>query len=122
MVVGICQFFTACLELLFVGRHGRKDYRYRCASNESTTILPSKFPEPLNAILPERQMQVAKLLADGENIKSIAFLLRISPKTVEYHRSRIYRAIDVQTFADLVKWAIVNGLTPPEPRVISSFV
>ena len=41
--------------------------------------------------------------------------LFISPKTVETHRLRIMNKLDIDNVALLTKYAIQEGLTPPEP-------
>jgi DNA-binding CsgD family transcriptional regulator len=41
--------------------------------------------------------------------------LFISPKTVEAHRLRIMNKLDIDNVALLTKYAIQEGLTPPEP-------
>jgi DNA-binding NarL/FixJ family response regulator len=43
--------------------------------------------------------------------KQIAEELFISVKTVETHRARIIEALDLHTTAELVRYAMENGLT-----------
>lgn len=61
--------------------------------------------------LTERQAEIIELYADGLATKTIAHCLRISPKTVEYHRTRIYAKTKVNNLIRLTKWAIRAGLT-----------
>lgn len=61
--------------------------------------------------LTPRQVEVIELYADGLATKTIAHCLRISPKTVEYHRTQIYAKTKVNNLIRLTKWAIRAGLT-----------
>lgn len=58
-----------------------------------------------------REREVLALLADGKNTKEIAYLLEISPKTVETHRKQIMVKLDIHTVAELTKYAVREGLT-----------
>jgi DNA-binding NarL/FixJ family response regulator len=67
------------------------------------------------AILTQREREVLQLMAEGHSTKQIAMRLFISPKTVEAHRLRIMNKLDIDNVALLTKYAIQEGLTPPEP-------
>ena len=64
---------------------------------------------PVSA-LTERQREVLQLIAEGKSTKSIASLLRISSKTVEFHRARIMEELDLHSTAELTKYAVSEGL------------
>jgi LuxR family transcriptional regulator, maltose regulon positive regulatory protein len=51
--------------------------------------------------LTESERQLALLVAWGATNKQVAELLELSPKTVEWHLSRIFRKIGVRSRADL---------------------
>lgn len=53
-----------------------------------------------------RQMEILRLIANGKNTKEIAFLLKVSSKTVETHRNNLMKGLNLKTIADLVKYAI----------------
>lgn len=63
-----------------------------------------------DGILSTREIQVLKLLAEGYSNKEIANLLHISAKTIETHRYRIMDKLELNNFADLVKYAIKEQL------------
>lgn len=63
------------------------------------------------AVLSEREREVLKCVAHGENTKTIGSLLQISPKTVETHRQHIMRKLGLQGVAALTRYAIRHGLT-----------
>ena len=78
---------------------------------------------PLNALadqkspletLTSRQREILRLIAQGQNTKQIAEILKVSPKTIEYHRMKLMAALDVHDIPGLVRLAVRAGLIPPE--------
>lgn len=55
--------------------------------------------------LSSREREVMQLVVAGRANKQIALQLDLSIKTVEYHRSRLMRKLEVTTIADLVRFA-----------------
>ncbi len=64
--------------------------------------------------LTTRQRQVLQLLAEGNKVKRIATQLKISPKTVETHRSQIMERLGIEDLPGLVRFAIRSGLVTSE--------
>jgi DNA-binding NarL/FixJ family response regulator len=60
--------------------------------------------------LTPRQREVLRLLALGNSTKKIALLLKISPKTIETHRTLLMERLDMHDIASLVRYAIKTGL------------
>jgi DNA-binding NarL/FixJ family response regulator len=60
--------------------------------------------------LTPRQREVLQLVAEGRTAKEIARLLHISPRTAEFHKAHILEALGLQTTAELVQYAIRNGI------------
>lgn len=56
--------------------------------------------------LTPREREVVQLLAEGKANKQVAAVLGISVKTVETHRAAIMRKLRLDSFADLVRYAI----------------
>jgi DNA-binding NarL/FixJ family response regulator len=65
-----------------------------------------KIPGALTA----REREILQLLAEGCTNKLVAARLGISVKTAETHRARIMRKLKVDSVADVVRYAIRNGL------------
>ena len=63
------------------------------------------------SILTAREREVLQLIAEGKSTKMIAKDLFVSAKTVEWHRSQLMKKLKVQSVAELVKYAINEGLT-----------
>jgi DNA-binding NarL/FixJ family response regulator len=64
--------------------------------------------------LTPREGEVLKLLAEGKSSKQISADLQMSVKTVEAHRHKVMRKLDLHTIADLTKYAIREGITALE--------
>lgn len=64
---------------------------------------------PVTALTP-RQREVLQLIAEGKGTRSIASIMHISVKTVEYHRARILEELKLQSTADLTRYAVSEGL------------
>jgi DNA-binding NarL/FixJ family response regulator len=78
-------------------------------------IAPQIYPpEPLkgerNRGLSPRQLEVLQLIVDGQSIKEIASQLGLSTNTVAVHRANIMETLGLHKTAELVVYAIRNGL------------
>lgn len=62
--------------------------------------------------LTDRQREILKLIIDGKANKEIADVLRVSVKTVEFHRARLMSRLGVRSVAELTKVALQQGLIP----------
>ena len=63
--------------------------------------------------LTPREREILQLLAEGRTNREVGKNLGISVKTAETHRARVMRKLGVNSVADLVRYAIRNGLTQP---------
>lgn len=61
--------------------------------------------------LTEREREVLQLIGEGKNTKQIAMTLHVSTKAIEANRRKIMEKLNSQSIADLVRWAILGGLT-----------
>ena len=66
------------------------------------------------SVLTRREREVLQLLAESKTTKQVAIILHISPKTVETHRLKIMKKLDLNNVAALTKYAIREGLTSLE--------
>jgi DNA-binding NarL/FixJ family response regulator len=60
--------------------------------------------------LTTRQHEILQLVAEGLSAKEIADQLKISHRTVEFHKTKIMEQFHVHTTIDLVKYAMAHGL------------
>lgn len=57
-----------------------------------------------------RQREVVQLLAEGKAMKVVADILRITPRTVAFHKYRAMQDLGLRTNAELVQFAIKNRI------------
>jgi DNA-binding NarL/FixJ family response regulator len=62
-------------------------------------------------LLSAREVDVLKQIADGYSTKEIAFNLGVSTKTIETHRQNLMAKLEVDSVAELTKFAIREGLS-----------
>jgi two-component system response regulator NreC len=88
----------------------------RVAAGERV-IDPAVAPAPLAAgeknRLTPREMEVLQLICKGLSNKEIAAQLKVSANTVAVHRASIMNTVGVHKTAELVMYALQNGLVNP---------
>ena len=62
------------------------------------------------ALLTPREVEVLRLVALGYTIKDCAAQLQLSPSTVDNHKSRLMKKLDVHRSIDLTRLAVREGL------------
>jgi two-component system, NarL family, nitrate/nitrite response regulator NarL len=72
---------------------------------------------PQSAQVSNREREVLIAIAEGLSNKEIASRLGVGVRTVETHRERIMRKLDIHSVAGLTKYALQKGLIslPPQP-------
>ncbi len=65
-----------------------------------------KPPVPLT----ERQQEVLALLVRGNTMREVATLLKVSPRTVAFHKYRMMSALKISSSAELIQYAVTHGL------------
>jgi DNA-binding NarL/FixJ family response regulator len=82
--------------------------RHRAEQHGTLGDLP---PGP--AVLTAREREVLRYFAQGENAKTIAANLGISPNTAQTHRQHIMRKLGIHSLASLTRYAFRHGLAQP---------
>jgi DNA-binding NarL/FixJ family response regulator len=90
----------------------------------SKMCLPFIAPAIWNALearsplenLTTRQIEVMRLVADGQRTRDIADRLRLSVKTVESHRQQVMRRLGLRNMAALVRYSVRVGLAVMTPE------
>jgi DNA-binding NarL/FixJ family response regulator len=67
--------------------------------------------------LTQRQREILELVAHGLSAKAIGEKLHISAKTVEFHKDRIMRRLNLHSVAELTRYAMQNGISSSYPPV-----
>jgi DNA-binding NarL/FixJ family response regulator len=89
---------------------------YFLSASLRETVLKHGFNENRNPAelfgfaLTTRQREILQLIAEGKNNKEIANLLKISVKTVDFHKARLADHVGLHTTAELTRYAIANAL------------
>jgi DNA-binding CsgD family transcriptional regulator len=60
--------------------------------------------------LTDRQSETLQMLAEGRSMKEIAYILKISVRTVRFHKRRIMEELGINNIAELVQYAIKHGM------------
>ena len=71
------------------------------------------FEQTSHAELSPREQEVVRLIAHGKPNKQIAAELGISERTAETHRAAVMRKLGGTSTADVVRYAIRNGMIEP---------
>ena len=64
--------------------------------------------------LSDRQRDILQLIAESYTTKAIALELKLSPKTVEYHRMQLMQRLNIFDIPALVRFAVRSGLVSQE--------
>ncbi len=71
---------------------------------------PAALKGERNAALTPRELEILQLIVEGKSNKEIADQLQLSANTVAVHRANIMDALGIHKTAELVVYAIRNGL------------
>ena len=80
------------------------------------TVLDSQLKRPAtlkgerDAALTPRELEILQMIVEGKSNKEIATVLDLSANTVAVHRANIMDALGIHKTAELVVYAIRNGL------------
>jgi DNA-binding NarL/FixJ family response regulator len=69
-------------------------------------------PRTRNAELSPRRREVLRLLADGYSMKQVARVLKVTPRTVAFHKYGMMHELGLRTSAKLIRFAIERQLVP----------
>ena len=96
---------------------GGEIYLSREISNRLRSQLPlqrlAHARSPVEQLTP-RQREILQLIAEGQTTKAIALILKISAKTVEYHRAKLMQQLNIFDIPGLVCFAVRTGLISQE--------
>jgi len=79
--------------------------------DEYVEISASQSKNPAFVVLTDREREALQLIAEGKSTKETAAALGVSVKTVETHRHNIMEKLNLQSVAELTKYAIREGIT-----------
>jgi DNA-binding NarL/FixJ family response regulator len=88
----------------------------RVAAGETVfdpVLEQARTPGSARTSLTPRELEVLQLICDGLSNKAIAAKLKLSANTVAVHRANIMNTLGVHKTAELVVYALQNGLVRP---------
>jgi len=72
--------------------------------------LVGRGPGPLHEKLSDRELEILRLIGSGRTVKEIAAELTLSSNTISTYRARLLEKMKLRTSAELMQYAISNGL------------
>jgi len=89
---------------------GRRYIRSSVADLLATQLQDRDVSLPLHSRLSDRELQVLTLLARGKMVTTIADELSLSPKSISTYKTRILEKLNLQSTADIIRYAIEHHL------------
>jgi DNA-binding NarL/FixJ family response regulator len=90
--------------------HGRSYVTPLATKGLVRNLLDEPKPAKKSSELSPRQREVLQLLAEGHTMKEIARILKITARTVAFHKYSIMEELGVRSSAELVHYAIKKGV------------
>jgi two-component system, NarL family, invasion response regulator UvrY len=97
-------------EIVQAVRHALAGERHVPAELQEAARL-EREPPP-HTVLSDREYQVLRMIGAGRTVSEIGAELDLSVKTVSTYRARILVKLELRTSAELIHYAVVNGLVP----------
>ncbi|HTT57158.1 MAG TPA: response regulator transcription factor [Opitutaceae bacterium] len=99
------ELVKAAERILAGGRYVSATLGERLASS-----LGGPGPAAAHEKLSDRELEILRLIGSGRTVKEIAAELTLSPNTISTYRARLLEKMKMRTTAELVHYAISNGL------------
>ena len=90
--------------------------RARSLSPASGEHLRPRDPTAAEQLTPQ-ELQIALLVSEGLTNRDVGARLFLSPKTVEFHLTRIFRKLQIHSRAELVRRRIAETHVEPTEKV-----
>lgn len=92
----------------------RRHHRFRSKQVEAQyERIIAQHADPLVKPLTPRELETLRAIAEGKSSKEIAVQMGVSVKTIETHRTRLFRKIEARSAAEAVRYAVREGLIEP---------
>ncbi len=103
----VSELITAIRSVLTGKCYISSELRQRFGDTSSVQHEPDNL---FGDCLTPRQREVLQLIAEGKMAKEIAYILGISVKTAEFHKSTIMQALGLRSTAELTRYAIEHRI------------
>ncbi|MBT5704740.1 response regulator transcription factor [bacterium] len=91
-----------------------KGEHYFTALVKEVSSQLAQNPIAFSKILSRREQDVVRFVVDGLTSKEIARKMKLVPRSVETHRYRIMKKLELKNVVDLIAYAEKNGLRRPD--------
>jgi DNA-binding NarL/FixJ family response regulator len=91
---------------------GGRKYVTRAVAEQLAVAVDAGAREAPHETLSDREFSVFRMIASGKTVREIAAELSLSAKTISTYRTRILRKMSARTNAELMRYAIRQGLVP----------
>ena len=103
----VSELITAIRSVLTGKCYISSELRQRFGDTSSVQHEPDNL---FGDCLTPRQREVLQLIAEGKMAKEIAYILGISVKTAEFHKSTIMQTLGLRSTAELTRYAIEHRI------------
>jgi DNA-binding NarL/FixJ family response regulator len=100
------------LEKILSGKSYITPYMVEDFADDVISMYRDKKKSPLQK-LTKREKEILQLLVDGHTSKIMAVRLKLSQRTIDHYRSSLLRKFNKKNSAELVQYAVRNGLVAP---------
>jgi DNA-binding NarL/FixJ family response regulator len=107
---------SAAAELVTAVREVLKGKQYvspLVANDAESFFLETRVSHMGQEKLTNRQREVIQLLAEGRSMKEVAYILKLTPRTVAFHKYKIMERLHLRTNSELVQYAIREHIILP---------
>jgi len=88
-------------------------YVTEAVATQLLTEVASPGDAPPHTTLSDREFEVFRLLVAGKSVTEIAGEIHLSVKTVSTHKTRVLEKMSMANTAELVRYAVAQGLLDP---------
>jgi DNA-binding NarL/FixJ family response regulator len=74
------------------------------------SFINHPLPKSGARALTPRQREVVQLLAEGKTMKEVASVLKVTPRTVAFHKYRVMEDLQITSTAELIQFAIKSKI------------
>jgi DNA-binding NarL/FixJ family response regulator len=107
---------SAASELMHAIQQALKGKSYvtpQIARGMQKSFIKGPRPKTRAKSLTPRQREVVQLLAEGKSMKEVADVLKVTPRTVAFHKYQVMEELSLKTTADLIQFAIKSKILVP---------
>lgn len=101
---------TELIEALAAAVRGKSYVTRQIARGMQESFVRNPNARKESRSVTPRQRQVVQLLAEGKSMKEAADVLKVTPRSVAFHKYRLMQDLVLKTNADAVQFAIKNRI------------